>query len=157
MHRAEPRGVRPPARGAPGPGGPIRACGRAGAVLLEAIVALLILSVAGTAAVTLVGQSADAVRRAREADAEVRAAGAFLHAVSLWTHEDLDRRLGDRPQGPWRLRIQRPAPTLYEVVLVDSAGDRELLRTALFRPGPAASAGESAPAVPEPGTMEALP
>ena len=109
---------------------------RRGAVLLEAMAALVILAVAGTAAVTMVSQGADAVRRAREADAEARQANAFFHAVALWTREDLDRRLGDRPQGEWRLRIQRPAPTLYEVVLVDSAATREILRTSLHRPEP---------------------
>lgn len=109
---------------------------RTGAVLLEAIIALVILTVAGTAAVTLVSQSADAVRRAREADAEAREANAFFHAASLWTREDLDRRLGDRPQGDWRLLVQRPAPTLYEVVLVDSAATHEILRTSLYRPEP---------------------
>ena len=82
------------------------------------------------------GQSADTVRRAREADAEMREASAFLHAVSLWTREDLDRRLGERPQGRWRLIVQRPTPTLYEVVLTDSAVTHEVLRTTLFRPEP---------------------
>jgi hypothetical protein len=109
---------------------------RHGAVLLEAIVALVILAVAGTAAVTLVGQSADAVRRARLADEEVREAGAFLHAVALWPREDLDRRLGERPQGRWKLIVQRPTPTLYEVVLTDSAVEHEVLRTTLYRPEP---------------------
>lgn len=109
---------------------------RAGAILLEAIVALVILAVAGTAAVTLVSQSSDAVRRARIADAEMREASALLHAVALWPREDLDRRLGERPQGRWKLIVQRPTPTLYEVVLADSAVTRELLRTTLFRPEP---------------------
>lgn len=108
----------------------------AGAVLLEAIVALVILSAAGTAAVTLVSQSAGAVRRARIADAEMREASAFLHAVALWPREDLDRRLGEREQGRWKLIIQRPTPTLYEVVLTDSAVAHEILRTTLFRPEP---------------------
>ena len=98
--------------------------------------ALVILSVAGTPAVTLVSQSADAVRRARIADAEMREASAFFHAVALWPREDLDRRLGERPQGRWKLIVQRPAPTLYEVVLTDSTVTRELLRTTLFRPEP---------------------
>ena len=98
--------------------------------------ALVILSVAGTAAVTLVSQSADAVRRARLADAEVREANAFFHAVALWTREDLDRRLGERPQGKWKLIVQRPASTLYEVVLTDSAVTHEVLRTTLYRPEP---------------------
>jgi hypothetical protein len=109
---------------------------RKGAVLLEAIVALVILAVAGTSAVTLVSQSADAVRRARIADAEMREAGAFFHSVALWPREDLDRRLGERAQGEWKLIIQRPTPTLYEVVLTDSAVTHEILRTTLFRPEP---------------------
>ena len=113
---------------------------RRGAVLLEAVVALVILSVAGTAAVTLVAGSADAVRRARIADEEAREAGAFLHAVALWSRDDLDRRLGARAQGEhWRLVIQRPSPTLYEVVLTDADGTREVLRTTLFRPDSARS------------------
>jgi hypothetical protein len=109
---------------------------RKGAVLLEAIVALVILAVAGTSAVTLVSQSADAVRRARVADVEMREANAFFHAVALWTRDDLDRRLGEREQGRWKLIIQRPTPTLYEVVLTDSAVAHEILRTTLFRPEP---------------------
>ena len=113
-----------------------RTAAKAGAVLLEAIIALVILSVAGTAAVTLVSQSADSVRRARIADAEMREASAFFHAVALWTREDLDRRLGEREQGRWKLLVQRPAPTLYEVVLTDSAVSYEILRTTLFRPEP---------------------
>jgi hypothetical protein len=99
-------------------------------------VALVILTVAGTAAVTLVSQSADAVRRARVADVEMREASAFFHAVALWPREDLDRRLGERPQGRWKLIVQRPTATLYEVVLTDSAVTHELLRTTLFRPEP---------------------
>lgn len=105
-----------------------------GAVLLEAIVALTILAVAGTAAVAMVSESAGAVERAREADLRVRQAGSFMEAVALWTRDDLDRRLGDRAQGPFRLRIARPEPELYDVELVDTAGNHTLLRTSLFRP-----------------------
>jgi type II secretory pathway pseudopilin PulG len=107
---------------------------RAGAALLEAIVALTILGIAGTAAVVMAADSARTVRHAREVDAGVRAASDFLGAVSLWTREDLDRHLGTRAEGPWRLRVDRPAQTLYVVSLADSAGGRELLRTTLFRP-----------------------
>lgn len=106
----------------------------AGAGLLEAIVAVAILAFAGVAAVTAVAESMAAVRRAREADAELRDANAFLEAIALWPREDLDRRLGNRPQGPWRLVIERPLPTLYTVVLTDSASGRILLRTSLYRP-----------------------
>lgn len=108
---------------------------RAGAALLEAIVALALLATSGVAVAALGAGSSDAARRAREADARVRRASAFLEAVALWPREDLDRRLGDRTQGPWRLRIERPRPTLYLVTLADSAPPRAtVLTTALYRP-----------------------
>lgn len=112
---------------------------RRGAALLEAIVALAVFGTAGLAALALVRDAADAVDRARAADRRMRDADAFFNAVSLWTREDLDRRLGQRPQGPWRVTILRPEPTLYEVTLRDTLGDGVLLHTALHRPEPEAS------------------
>lgn len=113
---------------------------RAGAVLLEVIVALTILTVAGTTAVVAMGESARAAARIRETEREPRKASVFLEAVALWPREDLDRRLGDRAQGSWRLRIGRPAPTVYEIGLADSTGTRVLLETALYRPEPPSDA-----------------
>jgi len=105
----------------------------AGAALLEVIIALAILATAAASMLAVATQAARAVERVRAAEAEIRAANAFLTAVSLWTREDLDRRLGDREQGAWRLRVDRPAETLYVVILSDSL-ERELLRTSLYRP-----------------------
>lgn len=105
---------------------------RRGAALLEAIVAVLILGTACVSATAMAATFSRTVTRARELDASVRRASALLDAVSLWTRDDLDRRLGERGQGPWRMRIDRPARNLYTVVLTDSAGT-ELLRTSLFR------------------------
>jgi type II secretory pathway pseudopilin PulG len=102
-------------------------------VLLEAIVALTILAVAGAAVVALATDSARAVERAAAADAATGKASALLDAVALWPREDLDRHLGAREQGPWRMIIDRPTPTLYTVVLTDSSEGRVLLRTALYR------------------------
>ena len=113
-----------------------RRAGRAGIALLEALVALTILTVAGLAATAAVRQGADSVRRAEAADADLRAASALLDAVALWPRADLDRHLGDRPEGVWRLRIDRPIPTLYLVTLSDSTGARMLVHTALYRPVP---------------------
>jgi type II secretory pathway pseudopilin PulG len=106
-----------------------------GAALLEVVVATLVLAVAGLAGTLSVGEALRAAARARAADAEARRADAFMDAVALWTREDLDRRLGDRAQGPWRLIIDRPEPELYQVALTDStAARRLLLSTSLFRP-----------------------
>ena len=107
-----------------------------GAVLLEVIVAMAILATAGLAVVGLTVAASDAVERATRSEAELREASAFLEAVALWPREDLDRRLGTRPQGAWRLTIQRPDPTLYTIVLADSASSSVLLETSLYRPGP---------------------
>jgi hypothetical protein len=102
-------------------------------VLLEVVVALTILATGGAAMIALSSQSIDSLRRATAAERETERASAFFDAVALWPREDLDRHLGDRPQGPWRLIIERPLPTLYTVTLSDSTGGRTLLTTALYR------------------------
>lgn len=107
-----------------------------GVVLLEAIVALTILTVAALATVGVVRQAIDTVRRAEDAEAEIRRASAFMDAIALWPRADLDRHLGDRAEGRWRLGIDRPVPTLYLVTLKDSSGRWGLVRTALYRPEP---------------------
>jgi type II secretory pathway pseudopilin PulG len=104
--------------------------------LLEVLVALAILGTAGLATVTLATESWRAVRAAREADRSFREASAFFDAVALWPREDLDRHLGDRAQGPWRMRVDRPLPTLYVVTLADSSGRDTLLVTSLYRTEP---------------------
>ncbi len=112
---------------------PSEASKRRGMVLLEVIVALTILSVGVTAIVALAASSLNAVSRAEAADAETRKASALLEAVALWPRADLDRHLGDRAEGPWDLRIDRPAPTLYTVALRDTANHALLLATSLYR------------------------
>jgi type II secretory pathway pseudopilin PulG len=109
---------------------------RDGVVLLEAIVALTILTIAALASVAMVRQGIETVRRAQEAEHDVRTASAFMEAVMLWPRVDLDRHLGNRAEGPWRLEVDRPVPTLYLVVLTDSLSRRELVRTAIYRPEP---------------------
>ncbi|HET7584026.1 MAG TPA: type II secretion system protein [Gemmatimonadaceae bacterium] len=107
---------------------------RRGAVLLEAIVALAILSIAGSVIVSLATEVTSAMRTAHDADRAMARASAFMDAVSLWPRTDLDRHLGSHPQGDRRLRIERPVPTLYVVALTDSTGRSVLLSTSLFRP-----------------------
>ena len=62
--------------------------GRAGAVLLEVMVALAILAVAGVAAVAATGESMRAAARLRESEHRIREASAFLEAVALWPRDD---------------------------------------------------------------------
>jgi len=105
-----------------------------GIVLLEVLVALTILAVVSASVVAFAAESGGAVTRARDAEREMRRANELLTAVSLWPRADLDRHLGDRPQGPWLMRVDRITPTLYAVVLSDSVRGREILSTLLYRP-----------------------
>ena len=109
---------------------------RAGMTLLEVLMALTILGTGAMAVAGLASQSWRTVQSARRADQAMLEASSFLDAVALWPREDLDQRLGERRQHPWRLRIDRVSPTLYLVTLVDSSGSDTLLVTSLFRPEP---------------------
>jgi hypothetical protein len=109
---------------------------RSGAVLLEVIMALVILTTAGAVVVVLGAETTRAVDRARVAEAQQGRAAAFFEIVTLWPRPDLDRHLGDREQGPWRLRVARATPTLYVLTLTDSVGARTLLHTVVYRPEP---------------------
>jgi len=113
-----------------------RRSARPGVVLLETLVALAILGVAGASLAALAVGATDAVRRAERRDDDVRRASAFLDVVALWPREDLDRHLGTRPQGAWLLDVQHVAPALYTVAIADSGDARPLLRTALYRAEP---------------------
>ena len=103
-------------------------------MLLEAMIALTVFGIAGMALAAYATEATRALAHASATERETRRASAFLDAVALWTRDDLDRHLGERSEGPWRLRIERPLPTLYVVVLQDtSAGHRTVLQTELFR------------------------
>ena len=104
----------------------------AGYALLELVLAITILTVAGLGLAGWMRESAHTAAAIASRDAELTRASAFLDLVALWPSEDLDRRLGSRRQGIWRLTIQRPTPDLYEVQLADSMGF-VLLATTLYR------------------------
>ena len=107
---------------------------RGGMVLLEAMIALAMLAIGAVSLITLADESLHAVRRADAADAATARASAFLDAVALWPRADLDRHLGDHAEGAWRLRVERPLPTLYTVTLADTMNGDVVLATSLYRP-----------------------
>lgn len=106
---------------------------RRGVVLLEVLIGIAILAVAGTAVMALGHDALNNLHHATDRDRELEEASAFLDAVTLWNRQELDLRIGPRRQGPWILTIHRATPHLYEVTLADSTR-RALLRTSLYRP-----------------------
>lgn len=113
--------------------------GRAGAALLEVVVALALLATAGVTLLASSIQSSSAMRHLVDGGRELRAANAFMESIALWSRADLDRHLGVRREGPFVLTVARPTPTLYAIALAEptpsGAAGRVLLETTLFREG----------------------
>ncbi len=107
--------------------------GSRGAALLEALIALALLGSVASAAAWSATESLRAVQRTHSRENEQRQAARFLSAVRLWPPADLDRHLGNRVEGPWRVYIERPMPTVYTVTIRDSGGGPIMLQTALYR------------------------
>jgi hypothetical protein len=107
--------------------------GKTGAALLEVIVALTILGTAGMALVAQLRQSLDVVQRVERSERELVEASAMLDAIALWPRDDLDRHLGSRRNGPWRLEVLRPSEDLYEIRVRDSTDTSTLVATTLYR------------------------
>jgi len=108
-------------------------CRRPGMVLLEVIIALALLAIAGTTLVLLSSASLSTVHRSQARDSVSAAADELMSSISLWTIADLDRHLGARRQGPWIAYIEREQLELYRVVVLDTASRSVILSTALYR------------------------
>lgn len=110
--------------------------GERGAALLESLVALAILAVAG---VSLIGLLVDASRGERKfelRDARSERAEQVLVTLSLEDKRGLDIRLGRRSAGEFVTDVERPEQGLYRLAVADSAApDSPLLVTVVFRPG----------------------
>lgn len=107
---------------------------RQGVVLLEALIALALIGTAALSTLALSASDTDAVNRMLVRSDEASEASRFLELVALWTRDELDRRLGTRPQGPYRLRILRPTRAVYTLELLDGRTERLMLATAVYRP-----------------------
>lgn len=111
-----------------------------GSTLLEVLVAMVLVATVGTTVAALTAESFATISAAQDAEAEAIDADRFLRTVSLWPRQDLDRRLGDRRQGEWWMRIDRIERGLYRIGLRHDKGGGEFLWTALYvGPGPDAA------------------
>ncbi len=108
---------------------------RRGLTLLEVVVALTIVTIAGGA---LVGRVGGAIRQIRLLDAEekrIDSAHQVLAGLSQLRRAELDRRIGEYPTSGFIASIQRPDPELYRVALLEpEPAGRTLVVTVLYRP-----------------------
>jgi len=109
-----------------------------GAMLLEAIVALAVVSIAGLSMLGLVGAVQRDQARLASAEQTLVAADRVMTAMVLLTRQDLDRRLGSHGVGAFAVEVQRPERALYRIAVADTAANgRELLATVVYRPAAA--------------------
>ena len=105
-----------------------------GAVLLEVLVALTILTVAGLSLVGLLTAGLRSEQDTREREHVLANEGRVLAAMTLLTRTDLDRRIGRNDVGEFVVNVQRPERTLYRIAIAHGrAAHVEDLVTVVFR------------------------
>lgn len=105
-----------------------------GVVLLEVLVAVVILATAGIGLVELVGSGLCAERDARLRESTLATEERLLSASTLLNRKELNQRIGRRQIGEFIVDIQRPAPTLYRIALLQELSPQmEDLVTVVYR------------------------
>lgn len=107
---------------------------RSGFMLLDVLVALALLGLTASAISGVIAATLDATIQLRQHEERVARASRLLDVAMLWTELELDQRLGERNQGPFRLRIDRPQQHLYSLTVIDSLSREPVLRTARYVP-----------------------
>jgi len=108
-----------------------------GVVLLEVLVALVVLTIAGIALMENVGAGLRAERDAREREVRLATEERLLAALTLLKRTDLDQRIGRRQIGEFVVEVQRPEPTLYRIaILQEQSRQMEDLVTVVYRAEP---------------------
>ena len=106
-----------------------------GAALIEAIVALMILSVAGLGVVGALQESIRSEAGLRDREETMQAASRVMSAMVLLTRTDLERRLGTHPIGEFAVAVERPQPTLFRIAIAEGrVPEVEALVTVVYRP-----------------------
>jgi prepilin-type N-terminal cleavage/methylation domain-containing protein len=108
---------------------------RRGVALLEVLVALAILGIAGLALVEVASQSLVALDRAREVEQRVADEDRLLAAYALLNRRDLGARIGWRRVGPYDVRVDRLDFSLFRVAIGPADAGPDLV-TVIYRPGP---------------------
>jgi Tfp pilus assembly protein PilV len=105
-----------------------------GAVLLEALVALTLVAIAGLGMVTLLGQTVEVNRQLHRTERETRRAGEALEGLLVLDRATLAARVGRSRVGCCLLTVEAVTPDLYRVVLSDTATGAAILATSTYLP-----------------------
>lgn len=108
-----------------------------GVVLLEVLVAVVVLTIAGLSLVETVGAGLRAEREAREREGTLASEERLLAASTMLNRTELAQRIGRREIGEFIIDVRRPEQTLYRIaVLRGDAPQVEDLVTVVYRKEP---------------------
>jgi len=105
-----------------------------GAVLLEVLVGIVLLTTAGLAMVASIGQTITTARDVHEREEDTRSASSALESIELWPRAALDERQGRTRFRRFDMEVERLTSHLYRVAIVDTLRGVTLLETSLYRP-----------------------
>lgn len=107
---------------------------RRGTALLEVMVSLVLLGLAGTALVTLMGQSEQTLRQVRQTERAARGASDELARFAVYDRTQVIASIGQQTLRGWLVSVTQSAPDLFDVVIADTLTNAPILRTTLYRP-----------------------
>jgi type II secretory pathway component PulJ len=102
--------------------------------LLEVLVALAVLGLAGLAVVEVAAQSLRVLQHAQAVERRVADEDRLLAAYTLLDRRELGQRAGLHRVGPYDVRVERLDFTLFRVA-IGPAGEPADLTTVVYRPG----------------------
>jgi prepilin-type N-terminal cleavage/methylation domain-containing protein len=106
-----------------------------GVALLEVVIALAILGIAGLSAVGALLQASDQIEHIAAVERRIEDQSRLLSAIGLLTRDDLLRQLGRRTAGQYTVRTQRLSDALFQVTVADGPDMTPTLATVFYRPG----------------------
>jgi hypothetical protein len=113
---------------------------RRGMALLEALLALVLLTTAGLAWTALAGQASFALEQAQDRERKVAASAVILGRLEILTAPQLEAMVGRRRIDDHSVLVSRVMPSLYRIE-IDVAGEaNEWLETLVYRPSEVADA-----------------
>lgn len=107
---------------------------RPGIALIEAIVALAILAIAGSAWMALGAQSSRTLSQVHERERAVRTASQVMSRYGILSRAELAASSGRRRHGAHLVRISQVRAGLFEIEVIADDRATGSLRTMLYRP-----------------------
>jgi Tfp pilus assembly protein PilV len=107
---------------------------RSGATLVEVLISLVLLAIAGVGLITFLGQSAHTLRQLRDDERRTRVASAQLDRLVLWGRSAFLERIGRSRTDGWTIDVRQIGPDLFDVTVAASDTSAVLLRTTVYRP-----------------------